>query len=183
MVIQIQFRYSQLTRLQHSEHRIGQVNTLVHRKGLQSMKTNGWWPDLFIWIHFWNGHSCRNRRDRSPVQLLRGDPAPLHNPSKTTEELHPGTGMSFPPHQPEQVDRKDRLHLKCQLPSLLLWQPLRWKCDLELSVSGRCWKSPDAENILVCWLEWEEPAAFWCYTKPLLVEAEPLHSASPIWLL
>lgn len=88
-------------------------------------------PDLFSGI--FQRQSCRNGRDRSPVTLH-----PCTTPAKTTEERHPGTGMSFPPHQPEQVDREGRLHLKCQLLSLLLWQPRRWKCDSELSVSGRC---------------------------------------------
>lgn len=36
MVIQIQFRYSQHTRLQQKERRIGQVGRLAHRKGALS---------------------------------------------------------------------------------------------------------------------------------------------------
>ena len=50
MVIQIQFRYSQLTRLQRTELRIGQVDSLGHGKALQSLTANGWRPDLSIRI-------------------------------------------------------------------------------------------------------------------------------------
>lgn len=78
MVIQIQFRYSQLTRLQHW---IGPGE----QPGPQERVAIYLDTRLIVQIYssgFWNRHSCRNRRDRSAVPLLRGDPAPPAQPQQ-----------------------------------------------------------------------------------------------------
>lgn len=103
MVIQIQFRYSQHTRLQQKERRIGQVNRLAHRKGaLSSSVANKSFMSSFLFIAI--THACTSPPCFCILTLYV---CKTHRKQKPT-----GMRLSFLPHQPEQINKDGGLHFK-----------------------------------------------------------------------
>lgn len=180
MVIQIQFRYSQLRGLQHREHQIGQVNSLVCRKGLKSTKRNGWCPDLFIWI-FEPSLMQKQTRLLSCSAAARWPCTPAQ-PQRNYWGATPGDRdvISTPPAWAGRQGRQAAFKMSTSELVALAAAPLEmWLGAVrqwEVLKKPWCWKYS-------C-VGWSGKSLLHSgVTKPLLVEAEPLHSARPIWLL
>lgn len=113
MVIQIQFRYSQHTRLQQKERRIGQVGRLAHRKGALSWNVAK--QKLRVKLYFTAFAHAHTLYTFSPplslcfcvlTQYVCNTPA--KPPMGDTQKW--GCHFSLP--QPEQVNQKCRVHFK-----------------------------------------------------------------------